>query len=333
MENGTILLVGGSGFIGHNLALSLKRKGYEVVVADSLMVNNLYAHQESPPSQRRELYLTFLKQRIELLSQNDIKLHVIDARRVAELKQVFEEEKPDKVIHFAAVSHANKSNKDPHTTFDHSFVTLENSLELAREYSDHFIFFSSSMVYGEFSDEFVTEETRCNPLGIYGALKYGGEKLVIAYSQVFDLDYTIIRPSALYGPRCVSRRVGQIFIENAAWGLPIAVKGVGDERLDFTYIGDMVQGVEKVVNCNASRNEVFNITYGKSQALADMVAILKDEFPGVEITYEDRDRLMPKRGTLSVDKARRLLGYSPEYDLDRGFRDYINWYRDCLSSG
>ena len=71
------------------------------------------------------------------------------------------------------------------------------------------------MVYGHFNEKTVTEETLCNPLGIYGTLKYSGELIVKAYHRVFDIPYTIIRPSALYGERCVSRRVGQIFIENA----------------------------------------------------------------------------------------------------------------------
>ena len=74
---------------------------------------------------------------------------------------------------------------------------------------------SSSMVYGNFDGKEVDEETNCSPIGIYGALKYSAEKIINAYSQVFDLNYTIIRPSALYGERCISRRVGQIFIENA----------------------------------------------------------------------------------------------------------------------
>ena len=128
MKDRKILLVGGAGFIGHNLALSLKSRGYEVVVADSLMINNLYSHETAAPSQSQELYLHFLRQRIDLLNNKGIKLHVVDARRAVELEQVFKEERPDKVVHFAAVSHANKSNKDPHTTFDHSFVTLENSI-------------------------------------------------------------------------------------------------------------------------------------------------------------------------------------------------------------
>ena len=83
-----------------------------------------------------------------------------------------------------------------------------------------------------------------NQLGFTEHLKYSGELLVKAYSDVFDLPYTIIRPSALYGERCVSRRVGQIFIENAIQNLDIAINGNGEEKLDFTYIDDLINGIE-----------------------------------------------------------------------------------------
>ena len=69
------------------------------------------------------------------------------------------------------------------------------------------------MVYGNFKSDKVDENTVCEPLGIYGALKYSGELMVKAYNQTFDLPYTIIRPSALYGERCISRRVGQILLK------------------------------------------------------------------------------------------------------------------------
>ena len=81
----------------------------------------------------------------------------------------------------------------------------------------------------------VDEDAICEPIGIYGTLKLSGELLVKAYNQVFDLPYTIIRPSALYGERCVSRRVGQIFIENAIQGNEININGDGEDKLDFTY--------------------------------------------------------------------------------------------------
>jgi nucleoside-diphosphate-sugar epimerase len=93
---------------------------------------------------------------------------------------------------------------------------------------------------------------KCKPIGIYGTLKYAGELIVKSYNQVFDLPYTIIRPSALYGERCVSRRVGQIFIENAIQGLDININGDGEEKLDFTYIEDLVEGIRiYVVKKNA----------------------------------------------------------------------------------
>ena len=255
---------------------------------------------------------------------------VQDARDYHALSKLFDQFDPEVVIQLAAVSHANKSNKDPYSTFDHSFRTLENALDNSKNRIDHFIYFSSSMVYGNFKEGSVTENTPCEPLGIYGALKYGGEKLVIAYHQVFDLPYTIIRPSALYGERCVSRRVGQVFIESAIQGTEITINGDGSDRLDFTYIEDVVEGIVRVLENESSRNEVFNLTYGKSQSLADMADIIRDQFSDVKINYIAKDKLTPSRGTLSVEKAQRLIGYQPSWPVKRGFVQYITWYKQLL---
>ena len=95
--------------------------------------------------------------------------------------------------------------------------TLENTLDACRslKYLKRFIYLSSSMVYGNFKKKVVTEKEICDPLGIYASLKFGCEKLVEGYNQVFKMPYTIIRPSALYGERCVSGRVVQKFVEAA----------------------------------------------------------------------------------------------------------------------
>lgn len=328
VKDKTIFLIGGAGFIGHNLALSLKASGAAVHIIDSLQVNNFLAFlsvQNELPS--HDLYMKILNQRLKLLRDAEVKLHLQDCRDYHAMQRLFKEYDPDIVVHLAAVAHANKSNRDPYSTFDHSFRTLENALDCARETAGHFIYFSSSMVYGNFQEESVTEETFCDPLGIYGALKFGGERLVIAYNQVFDLPYTILRPSALYGERCVSRRVGQIFIENAMQGLDIRINGDGKDRLDFTYIDDFVAGAIKVMEREESKNQTFNLTYGESRSLNDMVAILKDEFPSVSVEYLPKDKLMPDRGTLSVEKAKKLLGYEPIWPLEKGFLKYIAWYK------
>ena len=79
------------------------------------------------------------------------------------------------------------------------------------------------------------------------------------------MPYTIIRPSALYGERCVSRRVGQAFIENAISGMPLTINGDGSDSLDFTYIDDLVQGVLRCIESDNSINQIFNITFGRGR--------------------------------------------------------------------
>ncbi len=323
-----VLLVGGAGFIGHNLALELKRRGADVSVVDGLEVNNLLSlHTVTNKLAERDLYLSVINERLELLRSAGIPLYVEDARDYPRLSLLFGQLKPQVVVLLAAVSHASRSNKDPYHTFDHSFRTLENALDNSRGSVEHFIYFSSSMVYGNFAEAAVTEESQCNPLGIYGALKFGGEKLVIAYNQVFNMPYTIVRPSALYGERCISRRVGQVFIENAMRGQGLVIRGDGTDRLDFTYIGDLVNGVCGCIERPEAKNQIFNLTYGQGRSLNEMAEIVRSEFPGIGLQHMERDALMPERGTLSVEKAKRLIGYTPQYHLDVGYRRYIQWYR------
>lgn len=327
-----ILLIGGAGFIGHNLALKLKKMGAEVSILDSLQVNNFLSFLNAQEGiQNQNLYMKILNERLRLIRNADIPLYTLDCRDYHGMQRYFEDLKPDIIVQLAAVAHANKSNRDPYSTFDHSFRTLENALDCAREHCKHFIYFSSSMIYGHFTTGEVTEENNCEPIGIYGALKYGGEKLVIAYNQVFDLPYTIIRPSALYGERCVSRRVGQIFIENALQGTEITIKGDGSDRLDFTYIDDLVQGIIKIIENEKSYNQIFNLTYGESRSLADMAEVLKSNFPDVKINYLPKDKLTPDRGTLSVVKAKKLIGYDPQWPLEKGFVKYIKWYKEIFN--
>ena len=327
IKNKKILLVGGSGFIGHNLALYLKKKDAKIFIVDGLSINNLYSIKDEE-IKNKDLYSAILNNRIDLLKKNEIELIIQDAREHQTILKVYKQIDPDIIIHLAAVSHANKSNKDPHTTFDNSLRTLENSLDYARDNKTHIIYLSSSMVYGNFDGKDVTEEANCKPIGIYGTLKLSGENIIKAYSEVFDLPYTIIRPSALYGERCVSRRVGQIFIENAIQNLDINIKGSGEEKLDFTYIDDLIQGIYKSCINKNSVNQTFNITYGNSRKLSELANLVKKEFPNIKINYTGRDKFTPERGTLNIDKAKKLINYSPQFNLDTGYIKYIQWYKN-----
>ena len=324
-----ITIIGGAGFIGHNLALHLKRLGADVSVIDGLEVNNLTSvlgNTDKLP--HPQLAYGVITERLRLLQEAKVPLFVQDARDYHALSHLLTRTDPQVIIHLAAVSHANRSNKDPYSTFDHSLRTLENALDFAKTQVEHFVFLSSSMVYGHFKDGAVNETAICEPLGIYGALKFSGEKMIIAYHQVFGLQYTIIRPSALYGERCISRRVGQIFIENALFGQEIVVNGDGSDGLDFTYIEDLLDGLTKVVEHEGARNQIFNLTYGSARTIGDMLAILEQHFPKIRVNRVAKDALMPDRGTLSVDKARALIGYEPRWPLDVAYPRYIAWYRD-----
>ena len=326
MNNKKILLVGGCGFIGHNLAINLKKMGADPVIVDSLAVNNILSFADNEIKNKR-LYSSILNNRIELLNSNKIKLIIQDARDYHAISKIYQDINPDIIIHLAAVSHANKSNKDPHSTFDHSFRTLENTLDYAKKNKTHTIYMSSSMVYGDFDSEDVKEERICKPIGIYGTLKYSGELLVKAYSDVFDLPYTIIRPSALYGERCVSRRVGQIFIENAIQDLDITINGNGEEKLDFTYIEDLINGIGLCCSNKNAINQIFNLTYGKSKKISELTEILKNEFPRIKIFYKEKEKFMPERGTLDISKAKKLIGYNPINPIETGYIKYIAWYK------
>lgn len=326
-----ILLVGGAGFIGHNLAVKLKKKNYDILIIDNLKVNNFdFVKREIKNKKKKNLYNSFLRERLRLIKNYKILLKKCDALNKNKLQKIVKKFNPDVLIHLAAVSHDGKSNKNPELAFKNSFNTLFNSLESIKYMKKtHFIYLSSSMVYGTFKKAVVTEKEDCDPIGIYGSLKLSGELLVKSYSNVFGTDYTIIRPSALYGERCISNRVIQIFLERAFENQKIFVKGDGKEKLDFTYIDDFCEGIYKVItNKKKSTKQIFNVTYGRAKSLIDIKKLIKQKFKYQEFTNLKRDKLMAMRGTLSINKARKLINYQPQFDLVRGFKQYYKWYKD-----
>lgn len=326
LENKRVVLIGGAGFIGHHLARRLRSKGAEVSVVDGLTVNSLLEHG-SRAERHTGRYRLMIDERLALLRDDGVTVIVQDARDEEALVRTIRTLQPDVLVHLAGISHAGRCNREPSFAFGHALNTLQNALAAGGRDIERFVYFSSSMVYGNFPGAEVTEETPCQPLGVYGAQKFAGERIVIANEQVFGVPYTIIRPSALYGERCVSRRVAQVFIERALEGEPLVMAGDGSDRLDFTYIDDLVSGIVLSIENESARNEIFNLTYGAGRSIHDLVQVLRRDFPEVDVRTEPRDELMPSRGTLNVDKARDLLGYAPEFPLERGLARYVKWYR------
>lgn len=182
------------------------------------------------------------------------------------------------------------------------------------------------MVYGDFKKKFVTENDNCNPKEIYGTMKLAGEVATKGMCKEYRIPYNIIRPSAVYGPTDMNYRVSQYFIEKAFLKEKISIHGK-KESLDFTYIDDLIDGCWLAANSKKGVNETFNITYGKARTLYDYVKILQKYFKDLKYVIEKRDSKRPKRGTLKNDKAKRLLGFKPKVNLEKGIKLYLEYIK------
>jgi len=328
-----VLLVGGAGFIGHNLALELRNLGVETLVLDNLMVNsivdNVFTANSNP--YQAQAYRNFLLDRFAAMRDAEIHLRNADARFMIDAARVFDEYHPTKVVHLAAIASAVEARKDPGLCFDLQLLTLRNVLELCRLSHDQVnqvLLLSSSTVYGDFEGDSVDENTRPRPRGIYANAKFMAERLVRTYSHQHGLGITIIRPSALYGERCISRRVSQVFIENALIGKPLLLEGGGDGRLDFTYIRDLVDGICRALALHPGpdHSHTFNITYGDARTIAELAAVVKGVIPEVVLEERPRSEDKPIRGTLSTQRAEEVLGFKAQWPLEVGYRAYCEWY-------
>ena len=120
----------------------------------------------------------------------------------------------------------------------------------------------------------------------------------------------------------------QVFIENAMRGSDLVIQGDGQESLDFTYIGDLISGLQLLLLNEKGYGQVFNLTRGKAQKLIDAAKIVQNKFPSIDLVFQERDSLNPERGSLDISKAQSLLGYTPVHDLTEGLDSYISWYKE-----
>jgi len=327
-----VMLVGGAGFIGHNLAVNLAGYGVPVMVVDNLMLNNLVTNvtSEDVDPLRRDLNHSFLMQRFDMMRDAGVKMFNADARNSSDLAEAFREFRPTDVVHLSAIASAVDARRVPGLTFDLQLATLRNVMELVRSYmpEGHVVFMSSSTVYGDFEKPIVDESDRPRPRGIYANAKFMGERLMRTYSDQYGVGTTVIRPSALYGERCISRRVSQMFIENALSGKPLLLEGGGQGRLDFTHISDLISGITNAIAVHKGSTNTFNLTFGNARTIAELAAIVKDVVPGTVLEERPRDENKPVRGTLSTERAQKQLNFQPQWTLEVGYRRYCEWYVD-----
>jgi len=314
-----VLITGGAGFIGSYVCRKLLDMGHELVVYDA------FIQYISP---LKSILKDYINLRFEGIA-DQIDFQRGDTRDKAHLRRVILENKPDRILHLAALPIADLSNRNSEEASSSILEGTVNVLEVLRDvdYVDRFVYISSSMIYGDFEEIPAPEDHPKRPKDIYGGTKYAGEILTETYGRRFDIPYSIVRPSAVYGPYDVNRRVSQIFIENALLGKQITLYGGGHQSLDFTFVEDTADGIIKVLFHDESLGDAFNITYGRGYTLREFVDILLKHFPDLDVNIVDeRDVFRPIRGALSIEKAKNKLGYDPRVSLEEGIQRYLDVY-------
>ena len=311
-----ILVTGGLGLIGHNVVRRLQAQGHTVSIIDTK------TNYDIIPQEEIDHLIAQRSQRLDLT-----KYYCLDIVNKWTMEPCFSVDKPEIVIHMASFPRQKVVNAHPGRGSRTMSEGLLNLLDHSNIYGVRkFIYISSSMVYGDFKDD-VTEDAECHPQGQYGILKLAGEWLVKDYARRVNLAYTIIRPSAVYGPLDVEDRVISKFILNAMRGIPLRVNGAG-ETLDFTYVDDAADGIVAAALSDRTDNNTYNITKSHSHSLLDAANLAVNVAGQGEIIVGNRDLDFPSRGALNIDAARRDFGFDPKIDVEQGFQNYYNWLKN-----
>lgn len=308
-----ILVTGGYGLIGHNVVRKLRDLKHRVCVVDTKTNYGIIPQDEID-------YL--MDERLKVAGTTEHFPYDISDRFL--MNHVFRRFQPDIVIHMASFPRQKVVNANP--PFG-AKVMSEGLLNLLEESKIHkvkkFVYISSSMVYGDFTDD-VTEDAVCKPQGQYGIMKLAGEWLTRDYTRSTGMSHTIIRPSAVYGPLDVEDRVIAKFMLTAMRDGTLKVNGA-NETLDFTYVDDAANGIVAAALSDSTNNKTYNITKSHSRTLLDAANLAVKIVGKGKIEVRDKDSDFPSRGALNIDAARRDFGYDPRVDVEEGFQKYYDW--------
>lgn len=311
-----ILVTGGCGFIGHNVAAQLSLKGHIVRIVDNETDYGVIPYDEI------QYIMSERKKKIP----SSVITHLIDIESGV-LRHVFDMFQPDAIVHLASFPRQKIVNKNPQQGSRVMVEGLLNILELSVKHQvSKFVYISSSMIYGNFNDD-VKEDFICNPIGQYAIMKYMGEKLVQDYTRRGLLNHTIIRPSAVYGELDVEDRVISKFMLAALRDKTLEVRGE-NERLDFTYVQDVVNGIIDASLSENTANKTYNITRSKSVSLLEAANLIVKIVGKGKVNVLERDKSFPSRGSLNIDAAKQDFDFNPVIDINKGFSWYYDWIRN-----
>lgn len=316
-----VLVTGGLGFIGHNVVALLEQQGHQVAILDNETDYGII------PADELSMLLRDRKRKIQTNS-----IYFCDIAD-PDVKLAFEQFTPEIVIHLASFPRQKVVNANPTLGSRAMSEGLLNLLEASVQHCvKKFVYISSSMVYGNFNSEYfdgVDEHHETNPLGQYGIMKLAGEWLVKDYQRRTNMAYTIIRPSAVYGPMDVEDRVVSKFLLTAMRGGVIQVNG-HKEALDFTFVSDVTEGIVAAAISESTDNMTYNVTRGQSRTLLEAAELAVKIVGQGTIQINKPDNSFPSRGQLNITRAYNDFGFIPEIDIEQGFKEYYEWLKNSL---
>ena len=313
-----IIVTGGAGFIGSNFIFHMLKShpDYRVICLDALT----YAGN-----------LSTLEPVMENEKFRFVKASITDRKAVFDL---FEEEKPDIIVNFAAESHVDRSIENPSVFLETNIMGTQVLLDACRKFGiKRFHQVSTDEVYGDLPldrpDLFFTEETPIHTSSPYSASKAAADLLVQAYHRTFKVPVTISRCSNNYGPYHFPEKLIPLMIVNALNDKPLPVYGKGENVRDWLYVEDHCKAIDLIIH-KGTVGEVYNIGGHNEMRNIDIVKTIVHELGKSEelITYVTDRAGHDLRYAIDPTKIHNELGWLPETKFEQGIKKTIQWYLD-----
>ncbi len=316
----TILVTGGAGFIGSNFVYLLleKRPDYKVICVDSLT------------------YAANIHTLNEALSKPNFNFHKEDIRNRDGIFAIFEKEKPDIVVNFAAESHVDRSIENPGIFLETNIIGTQVMMDACRKYGvERFHQVGTDEVYGDLPldrpDLLFHEETPIHTSSPYSTSKASADLLVLAYHRTYGLPVTISRCSNNYGPYQFPEKLIPLMINNATHDKALPVYGKGLNVRDWLYVKDHCLGILAVLE-KGRVGEVYNLGGHNEKANIEIVKIILKELgkPESLITYVADRKGHDQRYAIDPSKAMKELGWAPTTMFADGIKLTIKWYQEHM---
>ena len=309
-----VLVTGASGFVGLAVVEALIARGDDVVAFDSALSPALRGLAAKHGAR--------------------VALYQCDLADMAGMCRIFKADRPDAVVHCAAVVGVVASLASPINVLRVNIEGTVNLFEAMALYGvKRVIHISSEETYGAFKAPKIDESHPLEPLYAYGITKVAIEHLGRTYALIRGTECINLRTSWVYGPDFPRMRVPRDIVEAAVEGRALHVPFGRDSAIDHTYIDDLVQGVLLALDHKTHRYDVYNIASGEAPTVGDLARIACEIAPGAKITvgegvYRHAGTIeIPPKGALDCARAAAEFGYAPKFGPVAGMRAYIDWYR------